>query len=102
MLDGCHARLSVVDRDVYSAFAVVASALLVQGVAHMTLTERITAQIASLDAEKARITTDAARDLAAVEVKLAALAAAKPAITGEVEAAYVALRRLGLITEIEG
>lgn len=65
-----------------------------------TLIERLDIQVAALQAERERIKTQAATDLAAVNTKLAELVKARAAITADVEQAYAALRTLKLIQEI--
>jgi hypothetical protein len=65
-----------------------------------SLIERLDKQIADLETEQTRIREDAATNLEEVAVKLATLAGARKAITKEVEAAYVALLKLGLISEV--
>lgn len=65
------------------------------------LRTRMEREIASLEAERARIAIDAEKALAAVDAKIAALTGAAVAVTTEVEAAYTALLGLGLIQEIE-
>lgn len=64
-----------------------------------TLVERLDVNIAALQAEKARIRDAAAADLAAVDVKIAALTNAKATLTPEVERSYAQLRAMGLFKE---
>jgi hypothetical protein len=65
-----------------------------------TLTESLDAQIALLKAERDRIESQAAENLADVDRKLAALRGARKSITKDVEAAYDALLALGLIQQV--
>lgn len=64
-----------------------------------TLVERLDVQIAAQVAEKQRLVAQAQADAAAVDVKLAALRAAKRAMTAEIEAAYAQLTTMGLFKE---
>jgi hypothetical protein len=65
-----------------------------------TLTDRIDAQVSALNAERARIEAQHEENLAAVDAKLAVLAAAKKLITRDLEQAYTALLGFGLIREV--
>lgn len=65
-----------------------------------TLRERIDMQVTALRTEKQRIRDQALANADAVDTQLAALQAAKDALTPAIEAAYVALLALGLIHEI--
>lgn len=64
-----------------------------------TLTERIEAQIAALQEESLRIQQQALRDVAHVDEKIAALKAAKAALTPAVERSYAQLSAMGLFRE---
>lgn len=57
-------------------------------------------QVTALRTEKQRIRDQALANADAVDTQLAALQAAKDALTPAIEAAYVALLALGLIHEI--
>ena len=65
-----------------------------------TLTERLDARITALTAERARIEAQHAQNLSEVDGRLEILAAAKKAVTKEIEGAYVALVAAGLIQEV--
>jgi hypothetical protein len=64
------------------------------------LRARLDEQITALQVEKQRIRDQAIADVAAVDIKLDALRAAKDAVTPAIETAYVALLALGLIHEV--
>lgn len=64
-----------------------------------TLIERLTVQIDALTVEKQRIVSQGQADMAAVNEKLAALRQARSVITPEVEAAYNALKAMGIFKE---
>lgn len=66
----------------------------------VSLIERLDAQVEMLQAERKRILDQAATNVGTVEIQLATLAAARKAITPEVEQAYGALLALKMIKEI--
>lgn len=66
----------------------------------LSLRDRLGKQVDELVAEKARIESQAAKNIAEVDAKLAVLAEADKVVTKEVEQAYVALLALGLVREI--
>jgi hypothetical protein len=66
-----------------------------------TLRDRLGARLRSELAERVRIEEQAATNLAEVDERIKAIGGARDAITDEVEAAYAALVKFGLIKEIE-
>jgi hypothetical protein len=66
-----------------------------------TLRDRLAAQVADRQAERQRIDAQYASDIAEVDDKIATLQHARRAISDDVETAYTALIKLGLIQEIK-
>jgi hypothetical protein len=65
-----------------------------------TLAERITAQLATLADERARLAASYTEQVAALDEQEAALRGASKLLSRELEGAYVALLKLKLIKEV--
>lgn len=65
-----------------------------------TLTGRVEAQLEALVLERQRILRQATADVDAVDVKIAALTAAKATLTPDVERSYAQLTAMGLLKEL--